>query len=59
MKTFKIQYKEVVVHEFLVDAESESDAERTFNLAAIQGEVDFSCGEIYESYIADISEVKR
>ena len=56
MKTFKIEYREVVLHTFYVDAETEDDAVEKFGEMASNGELDFSDGWVAESDITDIKE---
>lgn len=57
MKTFKVTYKEVIVHEFYVDAETESEVDDRFTEMADEGELDWSHGEIDSSEITDIKEI--
>ena len=57
MKTFKVTYKEVLIHEFYIDAETESDVDDKFVEMANEGELDFSHGEIDSSEITDIKEI--
>lgn len=49
MKTYKIVYKETLVHWFYVDAENEHDAEEKFNQGLMDGEFDFSDGSVDEA----------
>lgn len=57
MKTFKVIYQEVLVHEFYIDAETESAVNDKFVAMANEGELDFSHGEIESSEITDIKEI--
>ena len=57
MKTFKVTYKEVIVHEFYVVAETESEVDDKFVEMANESELDWSHGEIDSSEITDIKEV--
>lgn len=51
MKTFKVTYKEHLVHEFYVKAESRTEAEREFYKQANSGKIDFSDGEVYNTHV--------
>ena len=56
MKTFKVEYREVVLYEFYVDAETEDEAaEKLFDMMC-ESELDFSDGFISESEITNIKE---
>lgn len=57
MKTFKVLYKEIIVHEFFIDAESAAEIDEKFVEMANDGELDFSHGEIESSDIIEIEEV--
>lgn len=57
MKTFKVIYKEVIVHEFYVDAETESDVDDRFVEMADEGELDWSHGELDSGDIDYIEEI--
>jgi hypothetical protein len=57
MKTFKVTYKEVLYHEFYVNAEFESDVENEFCRMANENELDFSDGDLVEGNIVKIEEV--
>ena len=57
MKTFKVTYKEVLYHEFYVEAESEDDVEDEFERMGNDGELDFSDADLVEGNIVDIEEV--
>ena len=46
MKTYKVIYKETLVHTFYVDAESPKEAREVFDNSVAYGELDFSDGEI-------------
>lgn len=59
MKTFKVTYKEVIVHEFYVEAETESEVDDRFTEMADEGELDFSHGEIDYSNIVSIEETAQ
>jgi hypothetical protein len=57
MKTYKVEYREVVLYEFYVDAETKDEAaEKLFNMMC-ESELDFSDGFISESEITNIEEV--
>ena len=57
MKTYKMEYREVVLYEFYVDAETEDEAaEKLFDMMC-ESELDFSDGFISESEITNIEEV--
>ena len=57
MKTFKIEYQEVILHTFYVEAETEEDVEEKFCEMAGNGEFDFSDGWLAEGEIMNIEEV--
>lgn len=57
MKTFKITYKEVLYHEFYVEAEAEDDVDDEFCRMANDGELDFSNADLIEGEIVNIEEV--
>lgn len=57
MKTFKVTYKEVIVYEFYVDAETESEVDDRFVEMANERELDWSHGEVDSSEIIDIKEI--
>jgi hypothetical protein len=46
MKTYKVTYRETLIHTFYVEAENIDDAEDTFNKLIDNGKIDFSDGEI-------------
>ena len=48
MKTYKVIYKETLVHIFYVDANNEEEAKEVFEQDMMDGNVDFSDGEIDE-----------
>lgn len=48
MKTYKVVYKETLVHCFFVEARDEHEAEKKFDQGLMDGEFDFSDGEIDE-----------
>lgn len=57
MKTYKVEYREVVLYEFYVDAETKDEAaEKLFDMMC-ESELDFSDGFISESEITNIEEV--
>ena len=49
MKTYKVTYKETLVHTFYVEANSEEEAEEVFKAQSMACELDFSDGEIDET----------
>ena len=49
MKTYKIIYKETLVHWFYVDAENEADAQARFEQGLIDCEFDFCDGDVADS----------
>lgn len=57
MKTFKVEYQEVILHTFYVEAEKEEDVEEKFCEMANNGEFDFSDGEVVSCDIMNIEEV--
>lgn len=57
MKTFKVTYKEVLYHEFYVEAETEDDVSDEFCRMASNGEFDFSDGDVVEGDIVGIEEI--
>jgi hypothetical protein len=57
MKTFRVTYKEVIVHEFYVDAETESEVNDRFSEMADEGELDWSHGELDSGDIDYIEEI--
>ena len=57
MKMFKVTYKEVLYHEFYVEAETEDDVEDEFERMGNEGELDFSDADLVEGNIVDIEEV--
>ena len=57
MKMFKVTYKEVLYHEFYVEAETEDDVEDEFERMANECELDFSDADLVEGNIVDIEEV--
>ena len=56
MKTFKVVYKEVLVHEFEVDAESIDKVEKEFMRMANEGELDFGNANLEDSGIVSIED---
>ena len=57
MKTFKVVYQEVLVHEFYIEAETETEVNDKFVEMANKCELDFSDGEVESSEIIKIEEV--
>ena len=57
MKTFKVTFQEIIVHEFYIEAETESDVDDKFVEMANEGELDFSNGEVESSEIINIKEI--
>ena len=57
MKTFKVTYKEVLYHEFYVEAETEDDVEDEFERMGNEGELDFGDADLVEGNIVEIEEV--
>ena len=49
MKTYKVTYKETLVHTFYVEANNEEEAEEEFRRQSMACELDFSDGEIDET----------
>lgn len=49
MKTYKVTYKETLVHTFYVEAENEEEAEENFKQGLMDGAFDFSDGEVDET----------
>ena len=54
MANFNITYKEVLAHEFLVDAGTPEEAEEKFFKMLNNGEIDLSNGEVYDSSVETI-----
>ena len=52
MKTYKVTYKETLIHTFYVDAEDEESAKEAFEEDLMQGKVDFSDGEVSDTEYA-------
>lgn len=57
MKIFKVEYQEVIVHEFYVEAETEDEVTEKFCEMASDGEFDFIDGEVVSGDIINIEEV--
>lgn len=57
MKTFKVEYEEVISYTFYVNAESEDDVTEAFNREVDNHNIDFNNGEIVHSNIVHIKEV--
>ena len=49
MKTYKVTYKEVLIHTFYVDANNEEEAARVFEEGCMNAQFDFSDGEVDET----------
>lgn len=49
MKTYKVIYKETLIHTFYVDANSAEEAEAIFKEQSMACELDFSDGEVDET----------
>lgn len=49
MKTYKVTYKETLVHTFYVDAKDEESAKEAFEQDMMDGSVDFSDGEVSDT----------
>ena len=49
MKTYKVIYKETVIHAFYVDANDEEEAREAFEQGLMDGTFDFSDGDIDET----------
>jgi DNA-dependent RNA polymerase auxiliary subunit epsilon len=58
MKTYKVIYTESLFHVFYVEAESEEKAREEFDRKAYNGELDYSDGEVYDSGVESVEEVK-
>lgn len=58
MKTYKVTYVESLVHTFYVDAEDKKDAVDEFYRRSENGQLDFSDGEVYDTYLKSVAEVK-
>ena len=59
MKTFKVAYVEKLVHTFYIDAENEKAAVNEFYRKSEDGELDFGCGEIDNTWIKYVEEVGK
>ena len=59
MKTYKIIYTESLVHAFYIKANSKEEAEEEFERLGNNGELDFSDGEVYDTNIESITEVRN
>ena len=57
MKTYKVKYREVLEHEFYVEAESEEEIQENFFELASENNLDFSYGVVTSGYITEIKEV--
>ena len=49
MKTYKVTYKETIVHEFYVEANNKEEAEKAFEEGCMEMAFDFSNGEVEET----------
>lgn len=58
MKTYKVIYIESLLHVFYVEAENEEQAREEFDRKAYNGELDYSSGEVYDSGVKSVEEVK-
>jgi hypothetical protein len=58
MKTYKVIYTESLVHAFYVDAENEEGVREEFDRKSANGELDYSDGEVYDTSVESIEEVK-
>ena len=58
MKTYKVIYTESLVHAFYMDAENEEEAREEFDRKSANGELDYSDGEVYNTSVESIEEVK-
>ena len=56
MRTFKVEYREVILHTFYVEAETEEDVEDEFCRMADNCELDFSGGDLIDGDIINIKE---
>ena len=56
MKTYKIEFKEITMYEFYVEAESEKEAVNEFCEKVHKNEIDFSDGWVEYSYIDSVKE---
>ena len=56
MKTYKINYKEILKYEFYVDAESTEQARAKFRSMVHTGEIDFNDSWVEHSDIESIEE---
>lgn len=56
MKTYRILFKEELIHSFYIDAENEEAAREEFECMGMDGELDFSGGEVVDSGIIEIKE---
>lgn len=57
MKTYKIIYTESLFHVFYIDANSKEEAREEFDRRAFNAELDYSCGEVYDTNVESIEEV--
>ena len=57
MKTYKVIVKEILYHEFYVDAENEDQVYDKYEAMALRGDLDFSRGEVDMQDIVKVKEV--
>lgn len=58
MNTYKIIYTESLFHVFYIDANSKEEAREEFDRRAFNAELDYSDGEVYNTNVESIEEVK-
>lgn len=49
MKTYRVSYVETLVHTFYVEASNEQEAQEAFEEGCMNGQFDFSDGEIEDT----------
>lgn len=49
MKTYKVTYVETLIHVFYVEANNEDEAQEVFEQGLMDGQFDFSDGEVDEA----------
>ena len=57
MKIFKVIYRETILHDFYVEAETEDNVNDEFCRMANDGELDFNDGYLIEGDIIGIEEI--
>lgn len=57
MKTYKVDYKEIIEYKFYIDAESEDKVEEELNKMIANGDINFNDGFVVHSDIECIREV--